>query len=146
MAGGHFSSRSILASFSSPSNCHGQSTRSRWPWRGKPEQSLGPFARAKHYPPLKGTGAPWRNDSGQDWGKKRPRKPQNISLSQKAQKCSKNKGKQDSERVTDRKARGLQMEEIACKCQTFFSLLSGRRKQTSNIFFLLYTNLKRGFS
>ena len=51
-----------------------------------------------------------------------------------------------AERVTDRKARGLQMEEIACKCQTFFSLLSGRRKQTSNIFFLLYTNLKRGFS
>ena len=47
-----------------------------------------------------------------------------------------------TERVTDRKARGLQMEEIACKCQTFFSLLSCRRKQTSNIFFLLYTNLK----
>ena len=38
------------------------------------------------------------------------------------------------ERVTGRKARGLQMEEIACKCQTFLSLLSGRRKQTSNIF------------
>ena len=50
------------------------------------------------------------------------------------------------ERVTGRKARGLQMEEIGCKCQTFFSLLSGRRKQTSNIFFLLYTNLKGGFS
>ena len=40
----------------------------------------------------------------------------------------------ESERVTGRKARGLQMEEIACKCQTFLSLLSGRRKQTSNIF------------
>ena len=53
---------------------------------------------------------------------------------------------QDNERVTGRKARGLQMEDIACKCQTFLSLLSGRRKQTSNIFFLLYTNLKRGFS
>ena len=39
-----------------------------------------------------------------------------------------------SERVTGRKARGLQMEEIACKCQTFLSLLSSRRKQTSNIF------------
>ena len=39
-----------------------------------------------------------------------------------------------NERVTGRKARGLQMEEIACKCQTFLSLLSGRRKQTSNIF------------
>ena len=50
------------------------------------------------------------------------------------------------ERVTGRKARGLQTEEIACKCQTFFSLLSGRRKQASDIFFLLYTNLKRGFS
>ena len=50
------------------------------------------------------------------------------------------------ERVTGRKARGLQMEEIACKCQTFLSLLSGRKKQTNNIFFLLYTNLKRGFS
>ena len=37
-------------------------------------------------------------------------------------------------RVTGRKARGLQTEEIACKRQTFFSLLSGRRKQTSNIF------------
>ena len=44
-----------------------------------------------------------------------------------------------------RKARGLQKEETACKCQTFLSLLSGRRKQTSGIFFLLYTNLK-GFS
>ena len=38
------------------------------------------------------------------------------------------------ERVTGRKARGLQMEEIACKCQTFLSLLSGRRKQSSYIF------------
>ena len=53
-------------------------------------------------------------------------------------------------RQVDRKSRGpqgergLQMEEIACKCQTFLSLLSGRRKQTSNIFFLFYTNLKGG--
>ena len=38
------------------------------------------------------------------------------------------------ERVTSRKARGLQTEEIACKCQTFLSLLSSRRKQTSDIF------------
>ena len=38
-------------------------------------------------------------------------------------------------RVTGRKAKGLQTEEIACKCQTFLSLLSGRRKQTSDIFF-----------
>ena len=34
------------------------------------------------------------------------------------------------EMVTGRKARGLQMEEIGCKCQTFFiSLISSRRKQ-----------------
>ena len=52
----------------------------------------------------------------------------------------------DLEKVTGRKPRGLQIEEIACKCQTFLSLLSSRRKQTSNIFFLLYTNLKRSFS
>ena len=51
-----------------------------------------------------------------------------------------------SERITGRKARVLQTEEIGCKCQTFLSLLSGRRKQTSDIFFLLYTNLKGGFS
>ena len=51
------------------------------------------------------------------------------------------------ERVTGRKARGLQMDEIGCKCQTFFSLLRDRRKQTSDIFFpLLHTNLQRGFS
>ena len=49
------------------------------------------------------------------------------------------------ERVTGRKARGLQMEEIACKCQTFLSLLSGKRKQTGDIFSLC-TNLKGGFS
>ena len=39
-----------------------------------------------------------------------------------------------NERVTGGKARGLQMEEIACECQSFFSLLSGRRKQSSDIF------------
>ena len=38
------------------------------------------------------------------------------------------------ERVTGRKVRGLQTEEIACKCQTFLSLLSTRRKQTSDVF------------
>ena len=43
---------------------------------------------------------------------------------------SKRKG--GTERVTGRKARGLQMEEIGCKCQTFLSLLSGRRKQTGS--------------
>ena len=42
------------------------------------------------------------------------------------------------ERVTGKKARGLQTEEIGCKCQTFFvSLLRGRRKQTSVRCFLL---------
>ena len=54
--------------------------------------------------------------------------------------------KGEDERVTGRKARGLQTEEIACKCLTFLSLLSSRRKQTSDIFFLLYTNLKGGIS
>ena len=51
----------------------------------------------------------------------------------------------DIERVTGRKARDLQTEEIACKCQTFLSLLSSKRKQTSDVF-LLYRNLKGGFS
>ena len=35
-----------------------------------------------------------------------------------------------SERVTGRKARGLQMEEIACKCQTFF--LSLKQQEETN--------------
>ena len=50
----------------------------------------------------------------------------------------------ESERVTGRKARGLQTEERGCKCQTFLSLLSGRRKQTSDIFSSLY-KFKRRF-
>ena len=50
-----------------------------------------------------------------------------------------------SERVTGRKARGLQMEEIACKCQTYLSLLSRRRKQTSNIFFPSLYKFKERF-
>ena len=45
--------------------------------------------------------------------------------------------------VTGRKAMGLQMEEIGCKCQTFLSLLSGRRKQTSDIFFPSLYKFKR---
>ena len=40
-----------------------------------------------------------------------------------------------SERVTSRKARDLQREELASKYQTFVSLLSGRRKQTMKILF-----------
>ena len=54
-----------------------------------------------------------------------------------------------TERVTGRKVRGLQTEEIGWKCQTFFlSLLSGWRNklQVLRSFPLLYTNLKRGFS
>ena len=47
------------------------------------------------------------------------------------------------ERVTGRKSRGLQTEEIGCKCQTFFSLLSGMRKQTSDIFFPSLYKFKR---
>ena len=43
-------------------------------------------------------------------------------------------GVDENEGVTGRKARGLQMEEIACKCQTFLSLLSGRRNKLA-IFF-----------
>ena len=43
-------------------------------------------------------------------------------------------GNHNGEKVTGRKARGLQMEEIACKCQTFLSLLIRRRKQSSDIF------------
>ena len=51
-----------------------------------------------------------------------------------------------TEKVTGRKARGLQMEERGCRCQTFLSLLSSRKKQTIDMSFLLYTNLKEGFS
>ena len=47
------------------------------------------------------------------------------------------------ERVTGRKARGLQMEEISdirgCKCQTFFiSPLNSRRKQTTSRFLVRF--------
>ena len=57
------------------------------------------------------------------------------------------KRKGGNERVTGRKARGLQIEEIACKCQTFFSLLSGRRKQTASVrlFSFSIQNLKVSF-
>ena len=46
------------------------------------------------------------------------------------------------EMVTGRKARGLQTEEIGCKCQTFFLSL---KQQEERYFPLLHTNLKRGF-
>ena len=52
------------------------------------------------------------------------------------------------ERVTGRKIRVLQTEEIGCKCQTFFiSPLSSRRKQTTSVryFFLLHKKLKVSF-
>ena len=58
----------------------------------------------------------------------------------------KSRKSRDNVELTGKKARGLQKEEVACKCQTFLSLLSGRRKPTSNIFFLLSTTLKGGFS
>ena len=47
------------------------------------------------------------------------------------------KRKGGDEKITGRRARGLQMEETGCKHQTFFtSLLSGRRKQTTSVRFL----------
>ena len=49
------------------------------------------------------------------------------------------------DRVTGRKARGLQTEDIGCKRQAFFlSLLSIRKKQSTSVrfFSLLYTKLK----
>ena len=51
------------------------------------------------------------------------------------------------ERVTGRKARGPQAEEIGCKCQTFFlSLKLQEETNKCRIFFpLLYTKLKGGF-
>ena len=49
------------------------------------------------------------------------------------------------ERATGREARGRQTEERGCKCQTFLSLLSGRRKQTSDIFFPSLYKFKRRF-
>jgi len=54
----------------------------------------------------------------------------------------------NTERVTGRKAKGLQIEKTGCKHQTCFLFLSsGRRKQTTSVIFsLLYTNLKRRFS
>ena len=36
-----------------------------------------------------------------------------------------------SERVTDRKARGLQKEEIACKCQTFYFISLKWQEETN---------------
>ena len=49
------------------------------------------------------------------------------------------------EKVTGRKARGLQMEEIACKCQTFLSPLgirAGARTQLHVLSFLSHRILK----
>ena len=44
------------------------------------------------------------------------------------------KEKGGNETGTGRKARGLQMEEIGCRCQTsFLSLFNGRRKQTTRV-------------
>ena len=49
-----------------------------------------------------------------------------------------------NERVTGRKTRGLQTQEIACKCQTFLSLLRGMRKKLAIFFASLY-KFKRRF-
>ena len=38
------------------------------------------------------------------------------------------------ERVTGRKTRGLQTEEVGCECQTFLISLSGRRRQVLDLF------------
>ena len=55
----------------------------------------------------------------------------------------------NDERVTGRKVRGLQMEEIDYKCQTCFNLSLKQQEETNfsvKIFFLLYTKVKGGFS
>ena len=49
------------------------------------------------------------------------------------------------DRVTGRKARSLQTEEIGCKCQAFSLSLSLKRQEETNkcqIFSLFYTKLK----
>ena len=59
--------------------------------------------------------------------------------------------RQSFPRQVDRKSRGpqgergLQMEEKACKCQIFLSLLNGRKKQTSDIFFPSLYKFKERF-
>ena len=49
----------------------------------------------------------------------------------------------EDERVTGRKARGLQTEEIGCKCQTFLSLLSGRKETNQRYVFPSLYKFKR---
>ena len=58
------------------------------------------------------------------------------------------RGEEASERITGRKARGLQMEEIGCKCQTFFSLSLKHLEETNykcQIFFLSPYKIKSRF-
>ena len=43
------------------------------------------------------------------------------------------RGEEASKRITGRKARGLQMEEIGCKCQTFFSLSLKWQEETNSL-------------
>ena len=50
-----------------------------------------------------------------------------------------------TERVTGRKARGLQVEKGGCRCQTFLSLLAAGRNKPA-ICFLLCINLKESFT
>ena len=72
-------------------------------------------------------------DAGRDWGAEGEGDDRGWS------------GLDGIERVTGRKARGLQLEEIACKCQTVLSLLSSRRKQTCYILFPSLYKFKRRF-
>ena len=46
------------------------------------------------------------------------------------------------ERVADREARGLQMEETGYRCHFLNSLLSGKRKQTTSVRFFPFSMLK----
>ena len=58
------------------------------------------------------------------------------------------KGDLDSERVTGRKARSLQTEEIGCKCQMVFYLSLKRQEETNykcQIFFPFLYKIKRRF-
>ena len=44
-----------------------------------------------------------------------------------------------NERVTGRNARGLQTEEIGCKCQTFFSLFLKWQEETNGLYFFPFS-------
>ena len=52
----------------------------------------------------------------------------------------------DCERLTGRKVRGLQTEEIRLKAPDIFISLKRQEETNQRYFFLLYTNLKGDFS